>query len=783
MSKITLQTVLSSYSSASKINSNFAEVATTFENTLSRDGTGPNFMQASLDMNSNSIINLPAPVTSTDAVNKAYVDTLAFGGTITYNVTGRALYATTYAALKALTPTDGLVNGVAILVKGCLVQGDGGGGVFYYDSGSAATADNATIFSSTASLPGRFLRLYDSGQYQLAWWGVRGNNTDCATEFNQAMIDINTLGGGIANLDRGTTLFASQVSILGNNITIKGQAGFSSTLKSTYIGKAILVGPLATRNQEIAFDGVYFVGAEGQHLTHQRNNRGLFFKNCKASGLGSLVQIGDSSQASPAYITEIRDCEFGAASPTITVTSVIGTFTLNETLNFGTSGAKATIIGQNGSVYTLRFLTLLPTIGETITGATSGATATVSSRVAGLDFIDIRWAAGELNIYNSRVEGGYDWTVAGINFSNNNYENSPGIAGLFDTCGIHDTYFARFGYNIKNVDRRLGNVNWTNTRFHEAGIASILWEIPTGSTRPLDLTGGGSGVLSSLDLSTGYAIDGVYAKGLVFKNDSTVNSYIGDLSITGIYGGQMQNSLLELNSQRSQGLRGINIIGVTASQASNATMDAVSINAGSTSAFTSVMIDNIFAWGTLSDTVASNGSQTPDSGLKIGSVNATGTFTNRINGNFTRIDSASDIQATITNDSAAIGKIGELIESSIAVGSAVSLTTNVAANITSISLTAGDWDVDGLIITNPNAATTQSRIIGSTNTTSATQATAPNSGGYTQISSAVTGEATALRTRRRYSLASTTTIYLVITSSFGVNTQAAYGYLGARRVR
>jgi hypothetical protein len=50
------------------INNNFAAVETAMENTLSRDGTTPNSMQADFDMNSNQILNLPAAVDPTDPV-------------------------------------------------------------------------------------------------------------------------------------------------------------------------------------------------------------------------------------------------------------------------------------------------------------------------------------------------------------------------------------------------------------------------------------------------------------------------------------------------------------------------------------------------------------------------------------------------------------------------------------------------------------------------------------------------------------------------------------------
>lgn len=48
------------------INENADKIETAFENTLSRDGSGPNQMEAPLDMNSQRILNLPAPTSDND---------------------------------------------------------------------------------------------------------------------------------------------------------------------------------------------------------------------------------------------------------------------------------------------------------------------------------------------------------------------------------------------------------------------------------------------------------------------------------------------------------------------------------------------------------------------------------------------------------------------------------------------------------------------------------------------------------------------------------------------
>lgn len=76
MAKLTLQSILSQFSSIAKLNANFQAIVTAFDNTLSRDGTAPNAMGADLDMNSNRVINLPSPVSSSEPALKSTTDSL-----------------------------------------------------------------------------------------------------------------------------------------------------------------------------------------------------------------------------------------------------------------------------------------------------------------------------------------------------------------------------------------------------------------------------------------------------------------------------------------------------------------------------------------------------------------------------------------------------------------------------------------------------------------------------------------------------------------------------------
>src|SRR5258708_14495760 len=91
MTKITLNNVASlidATTAATTLNANNAVVQTAMDNTLSRDGTQPNQMLASLDMNSNQVVNLPNPTTANSPLRLQDLNTFIGGGTITNIPTG-----------------------------------------------------------------------------------------------------------------------------------------------------------------------------------------------------------------------------------------------------------------------------------------------------------------------------------------------------------------------------------------------------------------------------------------------------------------------------------------------------------------------------------------------------------------------------------------------------------------------------------------------------------------------------------------------------------------------
>lgn len=153
---------------------------------------------------------------------------------------------------------------------------------------------------------------------------------------------------------------------------------------------------------------------------------------------------------------------------------------------------------------------------------------------------------------------------------------------------------------------------------------------------------------------------------------------------------------------------------------------------------------------------------------------------------------SSAVRGTSTNDNAPAGAIGEFITSTVAAGSAVALTTATTANVTSISLTAGDWDVTGVVDYTFAATTSYTQLTAGISLTSATLATQAGGGGLgTDPNSAFATPAqvpTALAFSLeinpvRVSIAATTTVFMVTNCTFTVAALSAFGTIRARRVR
>lgn len=122
MSKITLPTLNSGYLSTEALNVAFTDIAEALDNTLSRDGTTPNSMEADLDMNGHSIINLVMDPNDPDSIAtigdvQDYIDTAASGLVIQRIETITAAASQTVFNFSEVTYEVG-ANNLAVYVDG-----------------------------------------------------------------------------------------------------------------------------------------------------------------------------------------------------------------------------------------------------------------------------------------------------------------------------------------------------------------------------------------------------------------------------------------------------------------------------------------------------------------------------------------------------------------------------------------------------------------------------------------------------------------------------------------
>lgn len=175
--------------------------------------------------------------------------------------------------------------------------------------------------------------------------------------------------------------------------------------------------------------------------------------------------------------------------------------------------------------------------------------------------------------------------------------------------------------------------------------------------------------------------------------------------------------------------------------------------------------------------MADNGSTT--SSIFVARDNGTAVFT-IADGGATTI--TNGLVGTTTTTAAASGVIGESISSLVALGSAVTFTTATAMNVATITLTAGDWDVQGNVNFSETVATVSARSAG----INSTSATIPTDGSEVNcgVQSTITSESNSITLPRKIiRVSSTTNIYLTASATFSAGTCVGYGTITCRRVR
>lgn len=218
--KLTLSTIGSRYASVAALNANFQAIVTALENTLSRDGTSPNTMSASLDMNSQRIINLEDAVNNSEAVNYGQVNAIVDAAS-TGLISSLIEYATATASqtvftLVGLSYTPG-ANNLQVYLNGVLLRKT----TDYTETSStvvtlvsgALVGDSLTFISNTSTTSS--VQNAAGVVYNPAGTGAVATNVQTKLRESVSVKDFGAVGDGVTNDTTAFQLAADYINAQG----------------------------------------------------------------------------------------------------------------------------------------------------------------------------------------------------------------------------------------------------------------------------------------------------------------------------------------------------------------------------------------------------------------------------------------------------------------------------------------------------------------------------------------------------------------------------------------